>query len=116
MSRAKPPAQVIRHPADIDDARGRHRIHLGFAWREHHVHTEPGAHLQIGVKGSRIAVEIVFPVELKRIHENTDDDEAALNACALDETGVSGVERSHRRHEAYDASGTPSAGCPLSKL
>jgi hypothetical protein len=60
--------------------------------------------LQICFERTRVAVEILFAVELNRIDEQSNHDVAALLAGAADECGMAFVQRTHGRDNAHGQS------------
>jgi hypothetical protein len=49
---------------------------------------------------ARVAFEVSSLVELRRVDEQGDDDDAALPACRTDQREVALMKGAHRRHQA----------------
>jgi len=63
---------------------------------------------KIGVESPRITIEVLPWTELRRIHEDRDDEEAGAAACFVDERQVSLVQCPHRGNHAHHFAIVPS--------
>jgi hypothetical protein len=63
------------------------------------VHAQTFHHLQVAVECARITIEVLSVIELRRVHEDADDDNVILFAASLDKRFMPAVERSHGGHK-----------------
>src|SRR6185312_15788861 len=71
--------------------------------REDEVGAGPPAHLQVGVEGARIAVEVLVRPELQRIHEDRHQYVVGLLPGGAQQRLVAGVQGAHGHHHADGA-------------
>ncbi len=77
------------------------RVDLVHCRREDDVGTLAGTHLEVGLEGAWIAVEILRGPELQRVDEDRGDDRAGAAPRASDpeQAGVTLVQRAHGGHK-----------------
>ena len=69
--------------------------------RKHQLDAEGVANCEVGLERPRIPLEIVLAIELQRVDEDADDHVVAVLPGCFDQSGMSLVERPHRRHESH---------------
>ena len=99
--------QVVGQSSDLDPAFERNRIYLGDRWRKDHIDTERPAEVRIHIERSRIAFEVLRPIELNGVDEDADDDRRAFGSGAANEAGVPFVKGSHGWNQTDQTAGTP---------
>ena len=67
---------------------------------------ERAAERHVGLERARIPRQVVLVVELQRIDEDGDDNLAIFTAGFFNQCGMTGVQRTHGRHQAERAIGT----------
>jgi hypothetical protein len=104
--------EVLGHWWRHDAVNLRHRIHLLLSRREQHIDTCLLKTRTVGLKGARVAVEILVGTELQAIHKNAGDNGVAMVARVPHELEVPRVQVAHRRHEC-DLAGIGQPGTEL---
>ena len=99
VGRAAPHRSAVR-PATCTVVSGGRGVHLGDARREHAVDALGLARLEITGEIARVPVEILAGAELQRVHEDRHDDEVGRGHRRAHQRAVTGVQESHRRHDA----------------
>src|SRR4029453_16808750 len=103
----KPAAQSVREALHGHRAQRLDGVHLVHGRREHEVDTELVADLEVRVQRARIALEVIFAIELKRVDEDADNDGVAALARSLNQPSVTPMQRAHGRHEPDPLAGAP---------
>jgi hypothetical protein len=62
---------------------------------KHEVGAVLAAEFEVSGDSAGVPLVVLFPVELKRVHEDGDYHAAALGARAVDQRSVPGVQRAH---------------------
>ena len=83
---------------------------------EEQIHAEHGRQLRVVRLVPRIAAQVGGVVELCRVHEQRDDDEAGRFPRASHEREMAVVKRAHRRHEADARSRIPGGAHRFTQL
>ena len=91
--------EAARHLLDLDPGLEARRVHL--LGRRHEDEIDAGLleRAQVARLVARVAVEILAGPELRRVHEDADDDDVALGPRGVDERQMARVQRAHRRDE-----------------
>ena len=92
-------AEAVGEPPDVDGGSRFLGVHLVHRGREEQVDAFGRCRGRIASLVTRVAGEILVRAELRRVHEERDDDEIALAAAARMERPVTRVERAHGRHQ-----------------
>src|SRR4029453_2860639 len=74
------PAQMCGNTPNLDDAGRLRRVHVRDAGREHDVHLERFADIEVGLQRAGVPVEIFLAIELHRVDEDADDHAIAFAA------------------------------------
>ncbi len=96
---ARPALEALGDAENLDRCREALRVDLLGRRREQEVGARRCGQLAVAGLVAGVAVEVAALVELRRVHEQRDDDEIAVRARALDQREMPVVQRAHRRHE-----------------
>jgi len=88
------------HRSNVNRGRGSGWVDIFDARQEDKVYAGSLEHRQVSLFIARVALEILARSELGRVDEDRRDDRNAARSCRTHQRLVTGVEGTHRRHEA----------------
>ena len=99
VARAVLALEALGRARRLDPRREAGRVHLVGGRREEDVDTAGLRGGLVGGEVARVGGDVLRFRELRRVDEEARDEHVAFGACRLEQRGVPGVQRAHRRHE-----------------